>query len=178
MTDDGLVAPLQLCQLFHGLTLEERKQIEELMTIEHHPAGTTVIEEGGDSQSVWLIVRGVCTVARCNHAGQCKNLATLEPGSVFGEMSFLHSAPHSASIRTEAATVLWRLTRERFERLHMHQPRIAYIVLSNLVTVLAQRLRKMDDWVCNIMEKNASPGPHHDEWTEFRARLFGDWNLA
>lgn len=177
MTDDGLSAPLQICQLFHGLTVEERKQIEELMTIEHHPAGAEIIHEGGDSQSLWLIVRGVCTVERCTHGGKSKHLATLEPGSVFGEMSFLHSAPHSASVRTEAATVLWRLTRERFERLHTHQPRIAYVVLANLVTVLSERLRRMDDWICTIMEQNAEPQRHHEEWTEFRSRLFGDWNL-
>ena len=61
----------------------------------------------------------------------------------------------------------------------------AYKLAFNAVEILAERLRRMDDWVAELTRAQpvASPAAapvgdnHTSEWSDFRERLFASWNL-
>jgi CRP-like cAMP-binding protein len=166
------------CVLFQGMTATERQAVLEKMERHQFTAGEEILHEGGESHSLFVVTSGRCSVHKhANAGGPQRHLAFLDPGAVFGEMSFLNAATHSASVKAESAVELLRLKRELFEGLLAEHPALAAMVLKNVVGILSDRLRRMDDWVCNLIE-GESCHPKTEEWRQFRARLFTEWNLA
>ena len=141
------------------------------MSFEDFDADTTILREGRTYQSLWVLVTGRCEVLKSGHGDHKNQLAVLDAGSVFGEMSFLEAAPHSASIHALTDVTTMRLTRESFESLRTECPEAADRIACNLVRILSTRLRRMDEWTCELVEENGSE-KQHKEWQEFRARLY------
>jgi len=167
----------QQCLLFVGLTDHERKRVVDRMVEQSFHAGEDILHEGGESHSLYVLVDGTCAVNKHRTAPQSdRHLALLEPGAVFGEMSFLSSAVHSATVHAESTVKALQLTREQFIALRDEHPTIAVTILGNVITVLSDRLRRMDDWVCNVIEGKGNP-TQKEEWKQFRAKLFTEWNL-
>ncbi len=88
-------------------------------------------------------------------------------------MSFFQKAPHSATVRACTAVKLMRMTRESYEQLHTRCPTAAYKITLSVVSLLSERLRRMDDWICTFVERPEGAS-HREEWHDFRAKLFAD----
>jgi CRP-like cAMP-binding protein len=157
--------------LVRGLDPEGRRQLCQLVSFESFPVNARILEQGRVYQAVWVIVTGRCEVVRTCGPGQERQLAVLEPGGIFGEMSFLDEAPHSADVRTLSAADTIRLTRDAFESLREEHPGTALIISANLVRLLSERLRRMDQLACEL----ADDGRHHAEWRDFQHKLYSDW---
>lgn len=164
------------CCIFEDMTLDEQERVLALFEHERYPAGETILREGKSIQILWIIVSGTCEVVKTRDDHE-RVLATLEPGALFGEMSFFHPAPHSASVRAVTEVEVLRLSRERYNELLTDAPLAAYKIVSNTAAVLAERLRKMDDWVYRLVDGSDSNGVHKEEWHEFRAKLYSEWDF-
>lgn len=160
--------------LLQGLTPTERQHVLELTDREVYPQGHEILYEGKSVQVLSIIVRGRCEVIKTTRNGATQQLAVLEPGAVFGEMSFFHPAPHSATVRAQSDVEILRLTRDDFEALERKCPSAAGKIAINIVCVLAERLRKMDDWICDLIERPDAK-KHLEEWQDFRKKLYSDW---
>lgn len=154
------------------MTPDELDAVFGLMQSEDFAAGSDILIEGQTYSSLWVIISGRCEVVKGPCDGESNRLAVLETGAVFGEMSFLETAPHSASIRAMSDVDTMRLTRDGFERLHNECPAAADKIARSLVLVLSARLRRMDEWTCGLVKKTGSD-KQHAEWHEFRAKLYG-----
>lgn len=161
--------------MFAASRPEERVQFERLVERCSYPAGDEILREGETDQSLRLLFAGQCEVVKCKVGHGEQRLAVLEPGSVFGEMSFLQPAPHSATVRALTNVEVGTLSPTAFESLRRECPAAAYNLLMGLVTLLAERLRRMDDRICEVLE--ASGADHQKEWQDFRARLFAGWDF-
>jgi CRP-like cAMP-binding protein len=95
---------------------------------------------------------------------------------VFGEMSFFDEAVHSASVRTLSEVEVMRLSRSRFDELTAVCPSAARKIAACTASILADRLRQMDDWVCRLVERPDGAG-HREEWQEFRKKLYSEWDF-
>lgn len=163
--------------IFQNLSLEDHEAVLALFEQEQYPAGETILREGLSVQILWVIVSGRCEVVKVAPEGEERILAVLEQGAVFGEMSFFHSAPHSASVRAMTDVVVLRLSRGRFEELSQRSPPTALRIAANTASVLAERLRKMDDWVYRLLDSPESTARHREEWHEFRSKLYSEWDF-
>ena len=126
-----------------------------------------------------IVLEGECEVVKqLNHAAAQHEvvLATLRPHDNFGEMSFFQPAPHSAAVHASGPVKLWRLTRESYDQLIAHGNGAAYKLAYNTVQNLADRLRRMDDWVATLVSENSKKKPP-GEWLHFREQLLKEWNL-
>src|SRR5579872_1405105 len=92
-------ATLAKCQLFRGMNVSERHEFLAMLEGKSYAHGTTILEEGESFQFVWVILKGRCQVVKKSRSGEERELWVLEPGGVFGEMSFFNPAPHSATVR-------------------------------------------------------------------------------
>lgn len=162
--------------IFKDLSPAEQQHVDELLQDEDYPQATTILREGKSTQCLWLIVRGRCQVLKTRKDGNEQQLATLEPGAVFGEMSFFHPAPHSASIRALDEVRVTRLSRESYVRLQETCPSAANRIALNIVSILAERLRRMDEWTREFVEKPEGERDR-EEWREFRSKLYSDWTF-
>lgn len=166
------------CLVFQDMTLDERQEALELMERKSYPAGETILREGNAIQMLWVLTHGRCEVVKSIKTGSEQQLAVLEPGAVFGEMSFFNPAPHSASVRALSEVEVLRLPREQYERLVERGSSAAYKIAASTAAVLAQRLRKMDEWTCELVDGSAGVSKdRRKEWREFRARLYSDWEF-
>jgi CRP/FNR family transcriptional regulator, cyclic AMP receptor protein len=68
----------------------------------HYATGDVVIEEGGASTGVWILVSGSLRVSK---AGSVVNTVT-RPGALIGEMSVLLGIPDSATVAAAQPSVL------------------------------------------------------------------------
>lgn len=160
------------CEIFDSLSPVQLSDVLKQITTETYQPGSVILEEGKLSRGLWLIAEGRCEVVKLGAAGAGRILAELAPGAVFGEMSFLEAAPHSASVRAVTAVRTLRLTSESFACLEESSPRAASAVIRAISVVLAKRLRRMDEWTTRLLD-DVMP-QKHQEWADFRAKLYNE----
>lgn len=169
---------LKTCPLFHGMSDVETDAVLNLFETQNFPRGEIIIREGNSNQLLWILAEGQCEVLKLDDQQHQYRLAVLEPGGVFGEMSFFHAAPHSASIRTLGEARVMRLWRKKYDTLLESCPGAALKIAHNTAQVLAERLRKMDDWICTMMRQNEEVSRQRKaEWEDFRSKLQRDWGF-
>ncbi|REJ82636.1 MAG: cyclic nucleotide-binding domain-containing protein [Planctomycetota bacterium] len=171
MSEHGTILQLKKCVLLQDMNSDELDAVFRLTESEDFAAGEEILTEGLAYQSLWIIVTGRCEVVKSGNGLEPNRLAELEEGAVFGEMSFFEKAPHSASVRALSDVSTMRLTRRRFEDLRKNCPAAADKIACNLVNILSTRLRRMDEWTCQLVEGNCSER-QQGEWQEFRAKLY------
>ena len=169
---DSYAPQLERCQILHGLDENELQSFLERVEFQDFASGAEILVEGERHQGLWILIRGRCDVAkRCE--SRDSQLAFLEPGSVFGEMSFFQPAPHSASVIAVDDVQTMRLSREGYDQLRMTNVQTAEKIACNIIQILSDRLRRMDQWTCRVVEDECDQR-RHEEWQEFRARLYTD----
>ena len=171
---------LQKIPMFRGLSEAEAEHLTQIVGIAEFGPAKDVIEQGAQSQRLWVLLEGQCEVWHKLNGQPPKAepvmLATLEPYSNFGEMSFFHPAPHSASVRAKTPVKLLYIERANYDRLLAEQPGCCSKLAINTVASLADRLRRMDEWVDELVSKSAA-SQRVPEWNRLRATLFDGWTL-
>jgi CRP-like cAMP-binding protein len=170
--------------LLHNLTPEERDELATAARAVVAQPGDYILRQGDASRDLWIVLDGTCQVLRDPGGGTTPVvLAQLRPWAHFGEMSFFHAAPHSASVRAESAVRLLRIERGAFNGLLERRPALAYKLAYNTIEGLAERLRRTSQRLTDIQcalesqalaERQREPA---SEWSRFRGKLFDDWNL-
>jgi CRP-like cAMP-binding protein len=164
--------------VFEGTTPQERDHLLELLQVEDYPQGEIIIREGNETQILWFLLQGQCEVIKTGKGGEQRQFAVLDPGAMFGEMSFVSPAPHSASIRSLCEVEVARLSRDDYDRLLEVCPSSAQKIAFKILHVLAGRLRCMDDWTCTLVDGNKDESEQHrQEWHDFRTKLYTEWEF-
>ncbi len=167
---------LAKCSLFRGMNSAERHELQDLLDGKVYAPGATILAEGESFQHIWIVLKGRCQVVKKAKSGEEKELWVLEPGGVFGEMSFFNPAPHSASVRALSQVEAVRLPREKYDQLMRNGSHAAYKLAFNTMGVLIERLRRMDDWIAERLERNNVPA-HKEEWLDFQSKLYTGWTF-
>ncbi len=167
---------LAKCTLFRGMNAAERQELQGLLDGKVYPPGAMILEEGESFQHICIVLNGRCQVVKKAKSGEEKELWVLEPGGVFGEMSFFNPAPHSASVRALSQVDVMRLPRDKYDHLLRGGSLAAYKLAFNTMGVLIERLRRMDDWIAERFERNNAPA-HKEEWMDFQSKLYTGWTF-
>jgi CRP-like cAMP-binding protein len=162
--------------IFDGLGKDDTEIVVQSLKPLTFAADQTILNEGDSIQALWIILSGKCVVSRTCSEDNIKTLAVLKPGDVFGEMSFVRSAPHSATIRTEEEVEVCRYDKSDFQVLTKNRPDLAMKIVANIANVLAERLRRMDTWVCDFVDRPEAE-QHKDEWQVFRSAVYTNWSF-
>jgi CRP/FNR family transcriptional regulator, cyclic AMP receptor protein len=179
MIDQSVTATeLERIPLFRSFNETERRQLADIAQIKHFAPGELVIRQGKSSQNLWVVLEGRCEVVKYPDDSPHDSLilAVLEPLSHFGEMSFFSPAPHSANVRAQSAVIALCIDRRDYDDLIRQGIWAAYKLAYNTVQSMADRLRRMDEWVAELARHNP-PGDRVPEWSSFRDKLFNGWNL-
>ena len=99
--------------LFKGLTASERGSLARALSSEEYGAGHPIIKQGEVGESMYIIESGTAAV-QIEGIGR---VATLEAGSVFGELALVSGEPRQATIITSSPTTVLVLERADFERI-------------------------------------------------------------
>jgi CRP/FNR family transcriptional regulator len=163
-------------QIFDGLTTEDATAVWHSVVQKRFTAGTQILEEGAAVQALWIILEGECVVSRGCANGSARELARLKTGDVFGEMSFIRTAPHSASIVASTDVLACAWLRKDYLKLAEERPQAGFQIAANIAAVLAERIRRMDHWICDLMAQPETQLPR-DEWESFRSAVYTNWQF-
>ena len=105
--------------LFSGLPPDGFRALVERLSAWEADDGALIVAEGEQADSVYVVVRGAVRVERGDAV-----LATLPPGSFFGEMALLSRHPRVASVHAVGRTELLELPRAVLEELAAKDARV------------------------------------------------------
>lgn len=103
--------------------------------------GEVLLKEGEVDDAVYIVVSGQVEVIGARAFGRVKRIATIDEGSVFGEVAFFDAKPRSASVRAINDGQVLRLSRKGFHQIAAWNPGLAQQFLFDLGSILAFRFR-------------------------------------
>lgn len=107
--------------------------------------GEELFSEGDSGDSLWIIQSGRVDVFKHIRGDIDRTLASLGPGDVIGEMSFIDQSKRSAGARTSEPSEFLVLSRTAFQSVQNERPEIAAGFYRNLASILAVRLRRTNE---------------------------------
>jgi CRP/FNR family transcriptional regulator, cyclic AMP receptor protein len=123
-------------QLFSGCSNGELGKIASLTTEVHAKAGKVLTKRGDPGLEFFIIVEGKATATR-----KGVHLATLGPGSFFGELALLDGGKRTATVIADTDMRLLVLSRGEFNGLHHVAPSVS----AKMLAELGARLRSADE---------------------------------
>jgi len=133
----ALSKALSQVKLFAGLTDAERDSLKGAATLRRGKAGERIIRQGNTQDKMFIILESKVEV-RVNE----KHVATLSGQPLVGEIEFLDKLPATADVLLLKETDLIELNYAALTGLMENQPRLGYVLMREIATIEAQRLRK------------------------------------
>jgi CRP/FNR family transcriptional regulator, cyclic AMP receptor protein len=113
--------------------------------LRHFTPGELVMAADEVDRALSIVVDGTLEVSITEgRRGRARRLATIEPGTVIGEVSFFDGRPRSASVRALTDVRVLRLSYESFEVLAAKEPALGRRILLDIGRVMALRLRDVE----------------------------------
>ena len=130
------LAILSEVHLFKGLSKTLLRKLRIELFEKEYASGEIIFSEGDIGKALFTVMSGsVKIVKKCDKAD--KVLATLSPGSYFGELALISEAPRFATAIAEEKTHLLIMYKSYFDSLISGNSRISSRVLLNLAKSLS-----------------------------------------
>jgi CRP-like cAMP-binding protein len=118
--------------LFSHLSPRYLKRIADSTQEVRYMEGASVVKEGQEGESFFVIVEGQAKVL--NRTGKVVN--RLLPGDFFGEISLLDGGARTATVVTETPMMMLELKRSAFRKALEEEPRVAVKLLEHAAGML------------------------------------------
>ena len=115
------------------LTPEQSSVLSELIKIRRLTDGEVLVGEGTRDNHLYVLVSGTLAVVRNAGNPEEVTLFTLNAGDLVGELSFIDSTEHYASLVARGATQVFGLEREQLESLLPKHPEVVYRVMRAII---------------------------------------------
>jgi len=130
--------------IFHGLSEENLRALEEKMILTVYEKGDFIFREGELGQELYILVDGRVTVLKKDHEGREHEIIELEGGSLFGEMSLIDIQKRGASIRVLSETTIAILNYSSLLDVYHDNLELFTKIVLNIAREISRRLRRMD----------------------------------
>jgi len=115
--------------------------------IRKYATGDIVFSEGDLGTEMYVVHQGRIEILR-TMANERRQIATLEKGDFFGEMSLLEELPRNATARALEETKLIEINGALFDRMLRRNPEIAVRIMRKL----SRRVRQTDEYLSQVLE--------------------------
>jgi NTE family protein len=126
--------------LFKTLSAEQRLKAFSAMTRQDLVRGEPLVEQGGPSDSLFLVLHGALAVYRKDHP---EPVAELRAGELVGEIGFFADIPRTADVIAIRDTSVLALTRTAYEALAQEAPAIVEALLAALARRFARETARL-----------------------------------
>jgi CRP-like cAMP-binding protein len=121
---------------------EHAAVLRTLATIREYSAGTSILQEGGQVDSLWVILDGILAVSIRGNDGRSLRLGRHGKGKWFGDLSLLTGETMATvTVIAETPVTLFDLKHDVFNRLLVERPDIAGSIVRVLIPALVERIR-------------------------------------
>ena len=117
-------------------------------------AGSTLLREGGEADTLSVILAGKVKVFKDGDEGQPMEIAVLGSGSIFGEMGVFDGQAASATVMAVEDSSVLLIPRQRFFDFLQANPGIAFTMMHTMIYILSARLRKANVHASSLASGN------------------------
>jgi CRP-like cAMP-binding protein len=128
--------------LFRYLTDGERRRIENIAEVRRVKAGELLIRAGDTDSTLFAIEDGHLDIV-ANRDGREVVVATVGPGDVLGEVSFIDDSPRTVSVKAGEDTVVRAWDKKSLSEGLAFEPTVLAKFAVALCELLVERLRDM-----------------------------------
>ncbi len=146
----NIFANLQNIPLFAGVPDDILESLALKTRVSKFPKHATIITEGDDSTSMYILLSGKVRVFTSYEEGKEITLLVQEAGSYFGELALLTCEPRSASVVTMEKTVCGIINQSDFIQWLQSHPEITL----TLLTVMSGKIRMLTERVKQLALSN------------------------
>jgi CRP-like cAMP-binding protein len=125
---------------FGQLSDDDVEWMSRTGTKTHLPAGTVLIREGEESDSVYVVLDGRLSVLPAALNG--KEIVRLGAGEIVGEMSFVDSRPPSATVRAKEDSLVLAVSKESLADRLEAVPGFSGRLYKGIAIYLSQQVRR------------------------------------
>jgi CRP/FNR family transcriptional regulator, cyclic AMP receptor protein len=129
---------------FGGLSGASLDLIVSMLVECRFEAGATVVAEGDQGHSMFIVHSGQLAVRKQTRSGRSLGMGTLGPGDFFGEMTLIEMQNRSVTVTAETPTLLYELTARKLYTCYKADIHAYVMVLQNINRELCRRLRRAD----------------------------------
>jgi CRP/FNR family transcriptional regulator, cyclic AMP receptor protein len=156
LSSPDLKAFLLATPFFGGLPDASLDLLVSMLVERRFDAGATVVAEGEEGRSMFVVHSGELVVSKLGGAGRAIRMNTLKSGDFFGEMTLIEMQNRSATVTAQSPTVLYQLTAGNLYAFYKADVHAYVIVMQNINRELCRRLRRADDRVAGLQLRDAS----------------------
>jgi len=140
---------LKRVPIFHKLTEEESDRLEKNIEQREVPSGGAIFAQGDEPDALYIVKEGEVDIVMDSPNGEVI-LATVSPGSFFGELGIFDNVPRSATARATKDTKVLLLRRDVVMDFLENNPSASLRILS----VVISRLRLADQMMTRLVSRN------------------------
>lgn len=128
--------------------------VKEITVMEDHAyvtEGTILFREGETGNEFYFLKQGKVEIYKTTENGEELQMAIIEPGSIFGEMSMITGQPRAASARCLTNCLISTSNADNLEALVLNNPEFSYKLLktlafriSNSEKILMSRIEELE----------------------------------
>ena len=133
-----LTAHLGAVRLFCTCGKKELREIAKTAKIATVRSGTTILTEGDEGNTMYVILTGTARVSRGG-----RKLATAGPGDSFGELALLSKGPRTATVVAMSDMEVAIITRRQLSGLLEAAPGFAKKLLESLADIVRELDKKV-----------------------------------
>jgi CRP-like cAMP-binding protein/RsiW-degrading membrane proteinase PrsW (M82 family) len=122
---DERVGAMRDLAFFQDVPQRELEAIAARLTLRRFDQGALIVTEGDEGDACYLMRKGKAVVVSADVVGHEVRLATLGPGTVFGEMALVMAGRRSATVRALQPVEAYMLRRADFNSLESSCPAFA-----------------------------------------------------
>ena len=137
---DVPVGTLREVRLLRTMDDQQLGRFAQFMEVEKVGKFDFVVSEGEPGNAMYLLLSGSLRV-RQMVGGRESLIATLKPGEFFGEISLFDDDPRSADVVANEASVLLKISEDKFDELTEKMPEVATPFLMAVGRNMARRIR-------------------------------------
>lgn len=135
------VAALGAVDFLAPLPDGDRRHLAERLHVKLFAPGETILRQGDPGQSFFVIRKGRASVHVAGNDGAASEVARLEPGQFFGEMSLMTGDPRAATVRAETRVELYEIDHTHFASVLLGHEEVA----KQMSAILAARQMQLGE---------------------------------
>jgi CRP/FNR family cyclic AMP-dependent transcriptional regulator len=131
---------LRMVDIFQDLTPAEMEEIDRVTTLSSARRGKLLYIPEDTGEVLFLLREGRVQLYRISPDGKKLVIATIGPGTVFGEMGLIGQGMHNSFAEAVEDCTLYVMSRDDVERLLMTKPKVALRIFE----ILGRRLKEAE----------------------------------
>ncbi|MCK4578437.1 MAG: cyclic nucleotide-binding domain-containing protein [Candidatus Marinimicrobia bacterium] len=148
--------------IFSSLSKRELREIERLVHHREYTSGEVIFNHGDPGLGMYIIIKGTVQIVNNQDRDNIIVYSELGDGDFFGDLALVDDSDRSATAQSSGDTRLIAFFRPEMQAILTRFPALGNKIMVGLAEVIAQRLRKTNEYLIEVQQQAAEASPAPD----------------